>query len=447
MELRRPPTEFLTRVSPSPPNLYFHFHSDRYGWMVKFFRTLVCLMLALHPVIAADRGLEGLVLCGYQGWFRAPGDGSGCNWRHYEVGGKFEPGHSHIEMWPDMDGFGENERFTTAFRHADGREAQVFSSVVPATTQRHFEWMREHGIDGVFLQRFLSDAGDSRVRASLDQVLENCRKSAAATERKWALMYDLSGLRKGESKRLLDDWKRLLESGRLDPMSDPGYLHVNGKPLIALWGMGFTDRETTLDEWRQLLEFFRTDAIPGGCSVMLGVPTYWRTLDRDCMPDKQVHEILRLADVISPWTVGRFATPEDAHARVESLIKPDLAWCAEAGVGYLPVIFPGFSWQNLQKSRGVHAEFDMIPRRGGRFLWSQALAVKQAGLDSAYVAMFDELDEGTAIFKTSQDPPVGKSRFLAEPELPSDHYLWLSGRIGQMLRGEIPATDALPERK
>ena len=55
-------------------------------------------------------------------------------------------------------------------------------------------------------------------------------------------------------------------------------------------------------------------------------------------------------------------------------------------------------------------------------------------------AMFDELDEGTAIFKTRSDPPVGASRFLAEPGLAPDHYLRLAGSIGKLLRGEIPET-------
>jgi hypothetical protein len=115
-------------------------------------------------------------------------------------------------------------------------------------------------------------------------------------------------------------------------------------------------------------------------------------------------------------------------------------------VDYFPVIFPGFSWQNLEKSRGREAKFEAIPRLGGKFLWSQAIAARQAGARSLYVAMFDEMDEGTAIFKTSTNPPVGASRFLAEPELKSDHYLWLTGQIGKMLRGEIPVTEGLPAR-
>jgi len=61
-----------------------------------------------------------------------------------------------------------------------------------------------------------------------------------------------------------------------------------------------------------------------------------------------------------------------------------------------------------------------------------------------YVAMFDELDEGTAIFKTENRPPVGESTFLAEPELRNDHYLWLTGMLGRLVRGETG--DEFPRR-
>jgi hypothetical protein len=98
-------------------------------------------------------------------------------------------------------------------------------------------------------------------------------------------------------------------------------------------------------------------------------------------------------------------------------------------------------------ARGKSSPVNEIPRHGGAFLWSQGQAFHAAGATSLYVAMFDELDEGTAIFKTRNDPPVGASPFVAEPGLPSDHYLWLTGQIGRLLRGEIKARDeSLPKR-
>ena len=61
--------------------------------------------------------------------------------------------------------------------------------------------------------------------------------------------------------------------------------------------------------------------------------------------------------------------------------------------------------------------------------------------------MFDEVDEGTAIFKCTNNPPVGESPFLDFEGLPSDHYLWLTGRITQRLRrGSGPGISEIPER-
>jgi hypothetical protein len=294
--------------------------------------------------------------------------------------------------------------------------------------------MREYGIDGVFLQRFAVQTGDALFRSSMDRVLANCRESATAEGRKWALMYDLSGLQPKDFNRVIEDWTRLKTAGPMKG-ADTAYLLHERKPLVALWGLGFNDRAPALTEWEVLLRFFRNE----GCSIMVGVPCWWRSLERDAIRDPKLLELIQLADVVSPWSVGRIGTPQEASARVEDLLKPDIAWCRERGLGYLPVAFPGFSWRNLQKSRGSDEKFNAIPRLGGRFLWSQAVAAKNAGAASLYIAMFDEMDEGTAIFKTTNDPPVGASRFLAEAELKSDHYLWLTGEIRRFMRGGVAA--------
>ena len=389
----------------------------------------------------ASGELDGMVLCGYQGWFRAPGDGSDIGWFHYSPDGKFGPDSTHIDMWPDMTELGPDERFATPLRHADGSVAEVFSPVKAPTVRRHFKWMREYGIDGAFVQRFASTARDPRHRASMNIVIGHCKASAAAEGRRWALMYDLSGLRAADYHTVSEDWERLKEEG-LWSEQDPAHLNYRGKPLVALWGLGFNDRPPCLPEWERLVRFFKGK----GCSVMLGVPCYWRSLDRDTIADPKLHGIMAMADIISPWTVGRFGTPQDAADRVDKLLKPDLAWCRERNLGYLPVAFPGFSWHNLQKSRKQEAKLEAIPRLGGKFLWSQAIAARKAGCRALYIAMFDEIDEGTAIFKTSQDPPVGDVPFVADKRIPPDHFLWLTGEVGKMLRGERPASDDMPAR-
>jgi hypothetical protein len=59
--------------------------------------------------------------------------------------------------------------------------------------------------------------------------------------------------------------------------------------------------------------------------------------------------------------------------------------------------------------------------------------------------MFDEVDEATAVFKCTNDPPVGEgARFLDYEGLPTDHYLRLCGLGARLLRGEIPVSERVP---
>ena len=39
--------------------------------------------------------------------------------------------------------------------YPDGRQAELFSSDNARTVLRHFQWMRDYGIDGAWLQQFL----------------------------------------------------------------------------------------------------------------------------------------------------------------------------------------------------------------------------------------------------------------------------------------------------
>lgn len=413
---------------------------------MRFF-LLFFILLTLSTGLHAE-GLEGKVMCGYQGWFRVPTDGTNTGWHHYSPAKVFEPGACAIELWPDVRELPAEDRVPTGFRHPDGSVAEVFSSVKASTTDLHFKWMRDYGIDGIFLQRFAVTTRDPRYRKPMDTVLEHCRIAAQNNGRCWSLMYDLTGIKPGEIKLVIEDWKRLQEQFQLtDGKNDPTYLRHRGKPLVALWGLGFNDRAPMLDEWRELIRFFKNEATPGGCSVMLGVPTFWRTLNRDAIADPALHELMTLADVISPWTIGRYHSPESAASYVKKTVLEDVDWCRKHQLDYLPVAYPGFSWHNLSASRGEDAPFNAVPRLGGRFFWSQILQFHRAGATMQYIAMFDELDEATAILKWRQDPPTGKNPFLSEPEVPNDHYLWLTGAAGRLLRGELKAdTDELPPR-
>lgn len=416
--------------------------------------TLVALVVAGCAIISGpspdssgprvdSTSLTGKVMVGYQGWFNAEGDGAGRGYNHWAPkGGQPAPGNVRVDMWPDLSEFPASERFPTKLKHADGTTAEVFSSYLRPTVTRHFAWMEEHGIDGVFLQRFISSLSRGTSLAANNAVLENVRAGARRHGRVYALMYDLSSLRPGQADVLIEDWKKLLRTTRLT--RDPNYLHHRGKPLIALWGCGFLDHDKprpSLADWRKIITFLKEDKTSGGLSVMLGVPSQWRTLTRDSVTDPVLHELITMADVVSPWTPGRYRTPEAATLHAATVWQPDIAWLRERQIDFLPVAFPGFSWHNMKPSDPLNA----IPRLQGRFFWSQIAAAKHAGANMLYVAMFDEVDEGTAIFKVTNTPPVGDGvQFVTYEGLPSDHYLRLTGLAGKVIRGELPPTSEPP---
>src|ERR1700754_5227079 len=131
---------------------------------------------AKHSKTSAFTSYKGLIMAGYQGWFNAPDDGGGRGWNHYNSHGKFEPGSTNIDVWPDVSEY--EKTYKTAFQHADGSYAYVYSSHDASSTETHFKWMQQYGIDGVFVQRFIADVQRGRGRAHNDVVLGNVLRSS-----------------------------------------------------------------------------------------------------------------------------------------------------------------------------------------------------------------------------------------------------------------------------
>ena len=157
--------------------------------------TLTVLLLNIqnsygqkHSSASAHTSYTGLSMTGYQGWFGTPNDGGTNSWRHYNGSNGFKPGSASIEYWPDMREADEDEIHTTEFTFKDGSPATVFSSVNPKTVNRHFQWMKEYGIDGAFVQRFKSDFG---IRTTLNKVMLNALEGAENNNRAIAVMYDI----------------------------------------------------------------------------------------------------------------------------------------------------------------------------------------------------------------------------------------------------------------
>ncbi|NDV60348.1 xylosidase [Bacteroides sp. 519] len=380
---------------------------------------------------------KGLVMAGYQGWFNTPDDGANRGWYHYNGHNGFRDGSCSIDMWPDVSEY--EKTYQTEFKFADGTPAYTFSSHDESTVNTHFRWMKEYGLDGVFMQRFVGEIKSISGKKHFNKVLTSAMRAANQYERAICVMYDLSGMRSGDEQVLLNDINEVSNDHTLkDRNKNPSYLYHNGKPLVVVWGVGFNDnRRYGLKEAKIIID----GLINRGYSVMLGVPTNWRTLKGDTEPYPELHDLIRKCDIIMPWFVGRYN--ESGYNRHHKSICEDIKWAKANKVDYAPLAFPGFTWKNM---KGINST--QIDRNKGNFLWKQLHGALAAGAEMLYVAMFDEIDEGTAIFKCAKKVPVGKSVFVPiDEELQSDHYLWLVGQSGKMLRKEIPLSKKQPERK
>ena len=376
---------------------------------------------------------KGLVMAGYQGWFTAEGDGAERGWHHYEKNGKFEPGMNTIDFWPDVSEY--VKQYKTSFKYADGSDAFVYSPYDEESVDLHFKWMKDYGLDGVFMQRFVSEIKSEKGKRHFNKVLANALKAANKYQRAICVMYDLSGCAPTDLQILLSDWTEIQNTFSLfDNVKNPTYLRHNKKPLLVLWGVGFNDsRKYSIANVQSLMAQLKgTD---NKVSIMLGVPYYWRTLEKDTENNSLLHTVIKDADIIMPWAVGRYNAGSYSNISAVTL-SSDISWCKTNGVDYVPLVFPGFSWGNLKGDTGL---YNQIPRNKGEFFWAQIAGAKMAGAESLYIAMFDEIDEGTAIYKCLHEgnlPLNGTGRFVGiEPEIGTDYYLWLSGNAANWFHG------------
>lgn len=382
---------------------------------------------------------KGLIMAGYQGWFNSPNDGAERGWNHYKKGKDFKPGACTIDFWPDMTEY--KRKYKTEFKLKNGKSAYVFSSYDKSTTMLHFKWMKEYNMDGVFMQRFVTTLRSAKGKAHTTTVLKNALKASQKYNRAISVMYDLSGMKPGEEELVIKDWKKLIDKYKLTSQKKNCYLYHNNKPLVAIWGVGFGgNRKYSYTEINKLIDFFKNDPEYGNCAILLGVPTYWRTLGKDTNKSPELHKVIKRADIVHPWFVGRY-TNKNYPTFKQKVITDDMLWCKQEGLDYVPVVFPGFSWHNMQKNSKLNAN----PRLKGHFIWNQLKGAIGLGAEMIYVAMFDEIDEGTAVFKITNDIPTGDSPFVDNEGLPSDHYLWLLGEGKKLLHGE--RDNQFPTRK
>ena len=351
---------------------------------------------------------------GYQGWFSAPGDGSPVNgW-----------GHDNLEMWPDV------REYATTYPAAraslgNGRPARLFSSYDDQVVLTHFQWMAGSGIDCAALQRFANELKPgSTLKAQRDGMAVKVRHAAEQTGRKFYLMYDTSGW---GLRGLQEDWTDTI-TGQLRLTSSAAYARQDGKPVVCFYGMGYVRWPGTPAAALAVINWFKAQ----GCYVIGSVPGQWRTGTGDSQPNFTA--VYSAFDMLSAWAVGR--RMDSAYA---PWIRDDRDFCLAHHIAYQPCIYPGTSFAN---SNGTGR--NLIPRQHGDFLWSQFATLRSLDITTAYVAMFDELNEATSIFKCAEDASMLPTDRWFLPldadgvHVSSDFYLRLVKNGGLMLKGLIP---------
>ena len=402
-------------------------------------RSILCLLLLLSiPAGAVDfTTLQGKVLFGYQGWFDCPGSWGGA-WTHWARG---VPNATNltVEAYPDLKEFAAAQDLCVAGSLTiNGSPAYFYSARNSAIVDRHFKWMMDYGLDGVLVQRFVT--GLSGFRSGGDVVLKNIIAASQKYGRAIAVEYDVSGASFTTwATDIETDWQYLVDSVLITAL--PNYLHHKGRPLVSVWGIGLLDGNnhppTNPADALAFIQWFHTNAPEKyKASFMGGTPAGWRTLNRDARTDPAWLNVYKAMDAVQPWNVGRYTDTNAVNGWWHNDLVADKRWLDSTGVLYMPVIFPGFSWSNWNGGTP-----NQIPRAGGKFVWQQAYNVIGLGIPAIKIAMFDEVDEATAMYKiaaTRRDAPDQAYWVTLDADgyrLPTDWYLRLGSCITCELHG------------
>ncbi|MEO6134663.1 MAG: glycoside hydrolase family 71/99-like protein, partial [Ginsengibacter sp.] len=374
----------------------------------------------------------GKVVCGYQGWFSATGDGAPINrWTHWASGNIPKAGvtpnpnpNLTFEAYPDVSIYDSSSLFSTNFANqGNGNPAKLFSSYKQDVTDKHFALMQANGIDGVAFQRFIWEVlVDPLFKANRDSMALHVRQSAETYQRMFYLVYDLSGL--GNVPAASDqvrfdsikgDWQNNIIAN-LNLTSSPMYAMQNGKPVVQIWGIGYNHVIGSAAIQLDLINWFKAQ----GVYVIIGVPTGWRTGTGASNPGWI--NTYKAGNMISPWSVGAYTDQTSTDNFKNNFLSPDLSYCNSNGLAYQPVIFPGFAWSNW--NGGTQ---NQISRNKGNFLWRQAYNLRLLNIKTAEIAMMDEFDEGTAILPMADGYDM----------IPTDQYFLTTSADGAYLSSDF----------
>ena len=395
----------------------------------------------------------GKSVAGYQVWFVAGTLTSG--WTHWNsrTSGAPGPNTSHFEVCPDISEYPDEKLKPTNLEPmGNGTPFKLFTSSDKEVIDIHMKWMKDYGIDGAAVQRFIGNIGGSIIHSPTESIIK-VKNAAEANERIFYICYDTSssGMETTWSETIKMDWVYNVEQKNLT--TSPAYAKVGNKPVVQLWGIGMKGGKNpgSAQETIALINFFKAR----GCYVIGGTPRGWRTGTSDSKgvtqpvtvpgDDENFLPVYEALNMISPWMPGRIRSNTDADNLLVSTQTPDKSFCDARNIQYMVVNFPGFAW-----SQWNDGDVNHTPRNAGEFMWKQATNIKKLGCQNMYFAMFDEYDEGTAIMKNATDwsmIPTNQYFLTSSADglwCSSDFQLRVAGAAVAMLKGQRAATTNQP---
>ena len=323
---------------------------------------------------------------------------------------------------------------TIEFKYPDGT-AQVYSAYDKSTVMLHFKWMQEYGIDGAFMQRFVGEVIDNPDgKDHFDKVLASAMDGSDQYQRAIAVMYDLGGYNPARFEKVVADAQAIYDTYA---SKRKYYLHENGKPLIALWGVGFNpaERGYSNEDIQKLSDKLKEV----GYSIMLGVSTYWRAGGGDTYTPGRasLHALIKSVDVIMPWYVGRFNDINSyntggSDGGFANMVGKDIEWCknvnesGESKVQYAPHCYVVYNPKNEKIS------------------YSDMNGIGRSTENTVFMAKNKVTAPTDGWCKSEKE--LGITFEGIDDDLETDYYLWLTGQAGKMLRKQIALQETQPKR-
>lgn len=393
-------------------------------------------MIALGKVISVSPpgDVIGKLVVGYQGWFACKGDTSPIKeWFHWNAREIPSPGRQSFDLWPDVRDY--QKTYQTGYVNlGNGQSAKLFGSFDDQTVQVHIQWMVQYGMEVAAVQRFGQNLKDSRARSHMNGVAQKVMRFAERFNRKFYIHWDISGW-----SNFATELKNDYNTDIVNLTKSPAYARQNGKPVVCLWGVGFSDRPGDVNQSLDVINFLKNR----GLYVIGGVPKNWRTGQ---FSKPGFIGVYTAFNMLSPWSVGSFNGIQQAKNE-QTILSADFSYCNHRNIDYQPVMYPGFAWSNWRGGAR-----NVIPRLHGDFMWQQFVNLRQVGIKNVFVAMFDEYDEGTAIAKAAETAamiPTNQYFLTLDADgvrVSSDFYMRLVNDGGKMMKLVTPLQLAHPTR-